>query len=125
VSARSALESLTIAIFAGACGFFICYLWLSARVAQTANESLAKNIAAIESAAPKIAAQITRLQASATAHGGLARDFAALKPTLDSLADCPVSPDFERLLSIQDTEINASASADTTIKSDLHKGGRN
>lgn len=125
MNARSAFESLAIACFAGACGFFLCYFWLQARDAQQANIGLAENIAAIQSAAPEIAKAAAQLQRTASAYGGLTRDYAEIKPTLKALADCRVPVEFERLLIAQDAEINATGGGDKAGADNVRSDGGN
>ena len=125
MNARSAFESLAIACFAGACGFFLCYFWLQARDAQQANVSLTENIEAIQSAAPEIAKAAAQLQRTATVYGGLTRDYAEIKPTLKALADCRVPAELDRLLSAQDAEINATGDSDKAGARDVRSGGGN
>jgi hypothetical protein len=109
VNARSSLETIGLAILCLAVGWFWKGASVRAEVAEAANASLAKNGAAIQSAATNAAATaeaLSRIDArTATISTGLKQNAQAIQ----SLSGCIIPFELGRVFQLRQETINAAS----------------
>jgi hypothetical protein len=111
VNARSAFETIALAVLCTGLGFALCWVYVGREAATAANATLSAQVRAIEAAAPAIAEQIGELSRTANTARHLSGQLSANRQLLTRLADCPIPAELQRLSVDRAKAINAHASA--------------